>query len=122
MARYIVISLVLIIALLAIIAPVLGFNQAKTLTALMIPSLLWWARIFNAIASGRITKRFVFLVNPSVSGSWRITNPEILQREAGAWDFYGYVIREGFWCMVLWLLMASGIIYPRMAQALGLPH
>lgn len=120
--RFFVLTLVLVLALIGVITPVLGWDQAKTITVLMIPSVMWWARIFNAILAGRITKRFVFLVNPSVSGAWQITNPDILERKDSAWDFYGYVVREGFWCLVLWLLMAGGIIYPRMAQAFGWPH
>ena len=85
----------------------------------MLPPVIWWARLLLAMATGRMTKRFVFLSNPGISTVLSITNPDILEREKGAWTFYSYLIREGLMCVVIWLMMGGTIIAPRMAQALG---
>jgi hypothetical protein len=46
-----------------------------------------------------------------------LTNPDLLERKSGAWSFYANVAREGFLCVVVWLVMGGGMIYPRMAEA-----
>ena len=116
------ITLALALGLFALIAPVLGIAEAKILTSLMVLPIMWWTRIFLAIGTGRITRRFVFANNANIATVLSVTNPDLLERKDGAWDFYGYVTREVFMCTVVWLVMGGGMIYPRMAQALGLPH
>lgn len=119
--RFIGITILLSLALFALIAPVLGGGEARTLTLLMVLPIMWWARLVLAIGTGRITQRFVFLNTANISTVLSLTNPDLLERKNGAWDFYGYIAREVFMCSVVWLVMGGGMIYPRMAEALGLP-
>ncbi len=83
---------------------------------------MWWTRLLLAIGTGRITKRFVFLNTANISTVVSLTKPEILERKSGTWTFYAYLLREGFMCVVVWLVMGGGMIYPRMAEALGFPY
>ncbi|GAB5558584.1 MAG: hypothetical protein SynsKO_02310 [Synoicihabitans sp.] len=83
---------------------------------------MWWARLGLAIGTGKITRRFVFIDNANLSTVLSLTKPDVVERKSGAWNFYAYVAREAFMCAVLWLVMGGGMIYPRMAEALGLPH
>lgn len=93
--------------------------EATKLTGLMVLPLMWWTRLLLAIGTGRITKRFVFLNTANISTVLSLANPEMLERKSGAWNFYGYVIREAFMCGVLWLVMGGNMILPRILEKLG---
>ena len=118
--RFLGITLLLSFGLFALIAPVLGLTEAWTLTGLMVLPMMWWTRLLLAVGAGRITKRFMFLNTANISTVLSLTNREVLERAKGAWVFYAYVIREGFMCSVVWLMMGGAMIYPRMAQELGM--
>jgi hypothetical protein len=120
--RFLGITTLLSLGLFALIAPVLGVAEATKLTVLMVLPVMWWARLILAVGTGRITQRFVFVNNANLSTVLSLTNPDMRERKSGAWAFYAYVAREIFMCAVVWLVMGGGMIYPRMAQALGLPH
>lgn len=117
--RFFGITMLLAAILFGLISPVLGMEEGGILTFLMLLPLMWWTRLLLAIGTGRITKRFVFLNTANISTVLSLTNPEILERESGAWNFYGYTIREAFMCGVVWLVMGGNMILPRILEELG---
>lgn len=90
---FIGIALVLSLGLFASIAAMLGIAATQKLTLLMVLPFMWWTRIFLAIGTGRITRRFVFVNAANISTVLSLANPDQLERKNGAWDFYGYAAR-----------------------------
>ena len=86
---------------------------------LILLPLMWWTRLLLAIGTGRISKRFVFLNTTNISTVLSLINPEMLERNSSAWAFYGYIIREAFMCVVVWLVMGGNMILPRILEELG---
>ena len=72
------------LGLFASIAAVLGIVEAQKLTLLMVLPVMWWTRIFLAIGTGRITRRFVFVNTANISTVLSLTNPDLLERKQGA--------------------------------------
>lgn len=106
----------------ALMLPVLGPDDAAARALVMLPPVLWTARLVVAVRRGRITRRLVKWMGRSYDATLlRISNPEIYTRRDEPWNYRGYLLFESLLCLLCWALFGGPVVLMPLLDALGVP-
>lgn len=106
--------------LYAVMVPFLGPEDAMARAMVMLPPVLWTARLGVALKRGRITRRLVRWGGPAINQTFlRLTDPEVYVRREQPWNFHGYLLFEGFCCLVVWGLFGGSVVLTPILDVVG---